>query len=136
MRSSISHLMLWIFSIIGFLGCSSPKLQECQKKGQKIVKEMLADLSTVENKEDMQRVAPRVKKHVENLTSLMIEAKIVQRKSKDFFADLMISEELSERFQAETARLIAIEGVENILSEIEQESLHRLHAFALSKQER
>lgn len=128
------HLIFLICSVIGLSACSHPKLQDYQKKGQKIVKEMLADLSTVENKEDMQRVAPRVKKHVENLTSLMIEAKTLQRKSKDSIADLIIDEDLSEHFQAETARLIAIEGVENILSEIEQSSLHRLHEFALSKQ--
>ena len=81
-------------------------------------------LSSVEKKEDMQRVAPLFKKDVENLTLLMIRAKEHAEASQE-----EIDFALSERLEIELSRVLEIEGVEKIISELEQDSLHRLDAF-------
>jgi hypothetical protein len=89
---------------------------------------MVQLLSYVESKEDMQQVAPLFKKDVEKLTFLMIEAKSLQIK-KGAKEEVLINLELSEKLEKELIRVLQIEGVENIISEVEKDSLHRLDAF-------
>ena len=116
MRFSIFLLMICLIS------CS--KGENYAKEGRQIASDMVCLLSNVENKEDMQRVAPLFKKDVENLTSLMIKAK-----ERGVKGDDGIDFALSERLEIELARVLEIEGVEKIISELEQDSLHRLDAF-------
>jgi hypothetical protein len=106
-----------------FSACAKPS-----KESEKIVKHMVDLLSCVENKEGMQQVAPRFKKDVGKLTSLMIEAKRIELK-KGGGNEVVINLELSEKLEKELLRVLQIEGVENIISEIEKDSLHRLDAF-------
>jgi hypothetical protein len=118
MKSSMFLLMICLFS-----SCAKP----C-KESEKILKHMVQLLSYVESKEDMQQVAPLFKKDVEKLTFLMIEAKSLQIK-KGAKEEVLINLELSEKLEKELIRVLQIEGVENIISEVEKDSLHRLDAF-------
>ena len=118
-----------IFSLVILCcGCTKSKGDEYAKEGEAIARDITQMLATVENKEDMQRVARKVKKRVEKLTTLMVDAKKQQLKGGAVQPDA-ISMEVSRELRDQLGRILAIEGVENILHDSMRDQMRRLDAF-------
>jgi hypothetical protein len=118
-------------------GCSPNSSQEFRREGEAHCHALVKDLEKIENREQLLRAQPRLKKHFESLISLMIEArKFQQRHADDAEAeDPFTEEEATALLQEELRRIYCIEGSREVIESAQQEALIRLDAYerALTK---
>lgn len=108
------------------LGCHSNTLQECRREARSIVLELSAEFHEVHTLEELIQKAPKLKKKMRQLTTLMIEAENYHRKHP--------KEQLQEETRLESDQLLyemiriseEIEGVKSILEELQSEMLDKL----------
>ncbi|MDN3504784.1 MAG: hypothetical protein P0S95_04325 [Rhabdochlamydiaceae bacterium] len=118
-----------IIGLVLLSACSVSNLQVYQKEGSKEAKALIKLLELVNCKEDMAELAPKIKKRVEKLTHLMIEAKKYKLSHRESEEKLLISVEISNELKQQMLRIYQINGVEKMMHDLQRYSLHKLDEF-------
>lgn len=125
--------MRWVlgFFLLSLYGCSPNSSEEFHREGRQRCRALIQDLSKIENREQLLRAEPQLKKHFESLVSLMIEAREFQHKHLDEIeGDGTIEEnEVDIRLEEELRRIYAIEGGREVVERVQHEGLVRLDAY-------
>ena len=111
-------------------GCSPQSQDDFHHEGESICRALVEELQDVENRQDLLKIAPRIKQHFENLVDLMIAARKAQVQPQ------VDSTEMSQVLQAELKRIYRIEGGREVIEKAQKESLLRLDAFEGGKVEK
>lgn len=120
---------------LGFLlllcGCSPNSSEDFHREGRERCRALIHDLGKIENREQLLRAEPQLKKHFESLVSLMIDAREFQQKHGDEIeSDSIIQEnEVDGRLEEELRRIYAIEGGREVIEKVQHEGLVRLDAY-------
>lgn len=110
-----------------FVSCSPNSPEEYCKEGESEARALIDLFRQVESKEDFLQVAPKIKKRVEKLTQLMIQAKKMHIRYPRHTQ--MINHTLSESLKQEMTRMYRINGVEEKMHKLQRYSLHKLDEF-------
>lgn len=118
-------------------GCSPNSSEEFHREGKERCRALMGDLVKIENREQLLRAEPHLKRHFESLISLMIEAREFQQKHLEGLeGEGAIDEnEADARLETELRRIYAIEGGREVVERAQHEALVRLDAYerALAK---
>ena len=114
----------WIIALL-FTACSH-SMDDYQKDGESLSSSMTQLLSQVESKEDIEQLAPKLEKKVEQLTQLMIDARKYQLKHSTQTAPIAF--EATHQLRQEMERISKIQGVEEVWHRIQRHSMHKLDA--------
>lgn len=111
-------------------GCSPQSQDDFHHEGESICRALVEELQEVENRQDLLKIAPRIKQHFEDLVDLMIAARKLQVEPR------VDSTEMSQVLQAELKRIYRIEGGREVIEKAQKESLLRLDVFEGGKVEK
>ena len=119
-----------IFILVVLLyGCSPSSLEDYHWEGENIAKAILYSLEKVESTHDLAHEGVRLKKEFARLTRLIIAASKYQSKHPSEEIRELIGFEVSEKLKKEFIRIYQIEGCQQVMEELQRESLHRLDLF-------
>ena len=121
------ELTLILFFLIS--GCSPNSLKEYQTEGEALAKLLISELREVESTADLLKRSAKVKKIFSQLTELMICAKTYQMKHPEEQGLDFSQRETSEILQRELMRIYQIDGCQDLMEDLQRESLHRLDLF-------
>ncbi len=124
--------MKWVLGfLLLFCSCSPNSSEEFHREGRQRCRALIQDLGKIENREQLLRAEPQLKKHFESLVTLMIEAREFQQKHLDAIeGDSAIEEnEIDVRLEEELRRIYAIEGGREVVEKVQHEGLVRLDAY-------
>ena len=109
-------------------GCSPSSLEDFHYEGESRCKALVHDLQKIQNREELTRAIPKLKKTFEELVTLMIHAREFQENHP---ADNEVAFEntFSSLLEEELRRIYAMEGGREIIEHAQQEALVRLDAF-------
>lgn len=123
----MKNLKLCLILISFFVSCSRGCIEDFQLDAKKDIKKIVKVLSSIQTKEELIKEGPRLKKIMNHLVDLMIEAKEFDSSDPQLIhSDYSSSNELKEALE----HLYKIEGARPLFEEIQRDSLHRLDLFA------
>ncbi|MBS0604628.1 MAG: hypothetical protein JSS60_06285 [Verrucomicrobia bacterium] len=111
--------------------CSPNSSEEFQREGEARCRLLTLELMKVENRQQLLRAEPLLKKHFESLITLMIEAREFQQKHVDeALSEIAFVENTADiRLEEELRRIYAIEGGREVIERAQHEALVRLDAY-------
>jgi len=111
--------------------CSPNSSNEFEREGEAKCRALALVLAKIENREQLLRTEPVIKKHFESLIDLMIEARQFQQKHPDdASSDVALLENPADLILEEHLRRIyAIEGGREVIERSQHEALVRLDAY-------
>lgn len=126
----ISVLFLLVIAALAS-GCSPGSLKDFRHEGESACRDIVADLQSIENREDLMRMEPILKKRFEKLVSLIIEARQFQIAYPEEALSVQMPQEndLSDVLKEELERVYSIEGGKEIVERAEREAMLKLDAF-------
>lgn len=105
--------------LIFLFGCAPSNLSDLRYEGEAQTKRLASELRQIENKEDLQKAIPKLKKRFNALADLLIEAReFPQEETPPSFA--------SEQLFAELARLYEMPGGRELIESAQIEAVLRL----------
>jgi len=107
--------LLFIFLV----GCGPATLCDLRIEGEAETKRLAAELSQIENRDDLQKAIPRIKKRFNKMADLLIEA-------REFPQEECLPSFASEQLFAELARLYEIPGGRELIESAQMEAVLRL----------
>jgi hypothetical protein len=118
----------WIFLLLG--SCSPNSSEDFHREGGARSRSLVNILSQIENREQLLKAEPLIKKHFESLVTLMIEARDFEQKHlDDEMGEIALDEEAPQHLLEEQLRRVyAIEGAREVIERTQQEALIRLDA--------
>lgn len=117
--------MRWFLIALWLVSCAPTSMEEFRQEGESIVLSLIQCLEKIETPADLKAESPRLKKKFAELADLMAAAKKCQLKTPKKDA-LEPNLEISDSLKAEFVRIYRIEGCQEIMEEIQRESLHSL----------
>ncbi len=114
--------------------CSPNSSEEFYREGKTRCQVLVASLKKIENREQLLRSEPILKKQFESLVNLMIEAREFQQEHLDNDEGEYLFPERSgdDQLEEELRRIYSIEGGREIIERTQQEALVRLDAYERS----
>ncbi len=114
-----------------FCGCSPNSSEEFHREGKERCRALVEDLAKIENREQLLRAEPLLKRRFESLVGLMIEAREFQQKHlEELEGEVAIEEnEIDAKLETELRRIYAIEGGREVVERAQHEALVRLDAY-------
>ncbi|MES2122960.1 MAG: hypothetical protein V4492_09350 [Chlamydiota bacterium] len=113
-----------------FSGCAPSTLSDFRHEGESRCREILIVLEQIEDREQLLRSEPALKKHFETLITLMIEARKYQESHpEDALTESEYSLVVESELQEELRRIYQIEGGREVVERTQHEALVRLDAF-------
>ena len=117
-------------ALTGLLSCSPSSLEDFHYEGEARCRSLAKELQKIENREQLIRFVPVLKRHFEELVTLMIHAREFQEEHSDEEPGILASEKVaSHLLEDELRRVYEIEGGREIIERAQQEALVRLDAF-------
>ena len=100
-------------------------------EGESRCKALVEELRKIDNREQLARAQPLLKKYFEDFVTLMIRAREFQEKHFDINNELSIASEssISSQLEEQLRRIYALEGGRELIERAQQEALVRLDAF-------
>jgi hypothetical protein len=129
---TLKKSIVFFFCALSMLtSCSPSSLEDFHYEGQSRCRALIADLQKIHNREQMSRAAPVLKKHFEDLVTLMIHAREFQEEHPDEAAPVILFSEstVSALLEEELRRIYAMEGGREMVERAQHEALVRLDAF-------
>lgn len=121
---------LAVASLILLLGCSNSDLGSIKRRSNRLKKELIASLKSVESTEDLKRSSAQLKKLHNKLAELIEKSFEVEEESLPTLGEdpeeRVLSEELKEHF----SRVMEYEGAREVMLEIQKEARRSLDAFS------
>lgn len=118
--------MRWLIFALLFVSCGPASMEEFQCEGERVALALTRDLEKVESLQDLKAESPQLKKKFAELVDLMLAARKYQLKHPDEEAPNEPNLDISNSLKAEFVRIYRIEGCQEIMEEIQRESLYRL----------
>ena len=113
---------MWIF----LASCTPATLADLRAEGEAETKKLAAELREIENKEELQKAVPRLRKQFLKLANLLIEARGYPQEEG---APTLASEELF----IELARLYEMPGGRDLIESAEREAVEHLKKQGFSR---
>ena len=112
-------------------GCAPNSTEEFHREGEARCRQLVQDLEKIENREQLLRMEPQLKKHFASLVRLMIDAREFQQKHLEGISpELSAGEDVGDdSLQTELRRIYTIEGAREVIERSQQEALVRLDAY-------
>jgi hypothetical protein len=101
------------------IGCSPSTLADLRCEGEAQTKKLAQELRQIENKDDLQRALPRLKKRFTKIADLIVEVRKYPPEASEPSA-------ASEELFAELARLYEMPGGRELIEVAQREAIHRL----------
>lgn len=124
--------MRYLPIILFFLAsCSPTSLDDYHHEGEAVARSITSDLKKIHTKEEFLTKAPKLKKKFHKLVDLIISARKFQQGHSEnhlensFLLDTTVSDDLL----AEMRRLYQIQGIREIMEEVQSGALNRLEIF-------
>ncbi|MBS0615863.1 MAG: hypothetical protein JSR58_04850 [Verrucomicrobia bacterium] len=114
------------FLLLLCASCSPESSDDFRHEGEAIARALVDELQEVENRQDLLKASPKLKKLFEQLVDLMIAARNAQMEPQ------LDSTEMSQVLQAELKRIYRMEGGREVIEKAQKEALLRLDAFERS----
>lgn len=129
----LNRLYFSLFLSLILASCSPGSLADFQHEGEALSRNLILDLDKIEDREQLLRAEPQLKKHFNALISLMIAARTFQEEHpEDLLIDLDRPKEIEIALQEQLKRIYAIEGGREVIESAQQEAIIRLDAFERS----
>ena len=121
--------ILWFLLLL--CSCSPNSSADFQHEGEARCRVLTKELKKIENREQLLRAEPQLKKHFETLVDLMISAREFQRNHFDDVSQDAAYEENSAEIvlEEELRRIYAIEGGREVIERSQHEGLVRLDGY-------
>ena len=116
-----------LITILQLNSCSPSTPEDYKQEAQASTKKLLKTLKKISTKEEILQHKESIKKEINSLVDLMIEAREAQRFST--FEVSSSSNTTSSLLRSELIRLYQIEGAQEVIEKIQSESLRRLDAY-------
>lgn len=120
--------MLIVSSLVFLCGCHISSCEAYKKQGKKLTHEIANEFKGVESKDDLMKRSAKIKKKIDKLTKLMIEAFHECKITTAIDSEINSSEE-SDRLLYELQRVCEIEGAQEIIERMQREALDKLDEF-------
>lgn len=123
---------MWMYCALFLLlwSCSPSSMSDFRHEGESRFRTIVQTLQQIEDREQLLRAEPTLKKHFELLIALMIEArKYQQNHPEDALLEIDQSLPIEAELQEELRRIYLIEGAREVVERAQQEALVRLDAF-------
>ena len=113
-----SWVLLFVFLL--FSSCQPVSLADLRYEGEAQTRKLASELRAIENRGDLQRALPRLKKRFDRIAAVLIAARAFssQERGEPSFA--------SEELFAELARLYEMPGGRELIESAQMEAIHRL----------
>lgn len=133
MRASTFFLL---FIVALFVGCSPGSLKDFRHEGESTCRAIISDLQSIENREDLMRMEPILKRRFEKLATIIIEARQFQIAYPEEALSVQMPQEneISDTLKEELQRVYSIEGGKEIIERVEREAMLKLDAFEKMKE--
>ena len=119
-----------VIALTGLFSCSPSSLEDFRYEGEARCRSLVKELQKIETREQLIRIAPVLKRHFEELVTLMIHAREFQEEHSDEEPGILASDKVASRLlEDELRRVYEIEGGREIMERAQQEALVRLDAF-------
>ena len=117
--------------LILLCGCAPNSSADFKHEGEARCRELTKALASIENREQLLRAEPVLKKHFEALVNLMIAAREYQQNHLDDVSSETAFEENSAEIllEEELRRIYAIEGGREVIERAQHEALVRLDGY-------
>lgn len=123
------HGLLSVFFVLILCSCQPSSLEEFQMEGLAHAKLLLEDLRGIEEREDLARAEPVLKKRFEHLVDLMVMARAFEQKKTSQEGSLLRDDcTLSDLLKEEMQRVYSIEGGRECIERSQKEAMLRLDA--------
>lgn len=120
---------LVILLLLFLFGCSPNSSEDFQHEGASLCRALVSDLQHIENREQLLRAEPQLKKRFEDLIDLMIQAREFQQKHLDEGDSVYQEDQVDALLEDELRRVYTIEGARELIERTQQEALIRLDAY-------
>lgn len=125
----LTPYILSCFLIGCMTGCSPSSLEEYYYEGESLGKELLRDLESIQTAADLYQNQAKLKKRFKMLVKLMIAAKEYELSHKEEELSFSPNRHMSEALKKEFIRIYQIEGCQEMMENLQRESLHKLSRF-------
>jgi hypothetical protein len=123
-------LLAGTFFLLNVLcGCSPSSLEDFHCEGESRCRALVHDLQKIHNREELTKAIPTLKKHFEELVTLMIHAREFQENHPDENVPIAYDNTVSSLLEEELRRIYAMEGGREMIEHAQQEALVRLDGF-------
>ncbi len=112
-------MLVRILFLLLLAGCSPSSLEDLRYEGEAQTKKLAAELRSIENKEQLQKAVPRLKKRFVKMAEVLVEARQFPKEEAE---PSMASEELF----AELARLYEMPGGRELIELAQSEAIQKL----------
>ena len=102
-------------------------MQEYRYEGESIARSILYDLVDVHSKEDLILLTPSLKKKFSKLTDLMLIANKYHKNHSEDEENEEIDHRISDALKEQFIRIYQIDGCQEVMEEIQRDSVHRLN---------
>ncbi len=110
-------LKIWLLS-----SCSGPHtLEDLRCEGESQVKKLTAELRAIQNREDLQKSVPRLKKRFNEMADLLLEAQAFPKKETEM-------SEVGEELFLELARLYEWPGGRELIESAQNEAVRKIRS--------
>lgn len=117
-------LLLLVFSC-----CQPSSLDDFSHEGAACTRALIKDLQEIQEREDLGKIEPRLKKQFEKLVDIMVQARLYQQKHlEEEIAFSIVNVSLSQDLLAEIERVYSIEGGKEVVERAQREAMLRLDA--------
>jgi hypothetical protein len=125
-----------IFLCLYCNACNPTSLEDFQHEGAAQSRLLLRELRNIENREDLSRAEPILKKRFEKIVDLMIQARTFQQKHPEEEPAQCFNEVLNGSLIEELERVFSLEGGREAVERAQREAMIRLdaHERSLEKQ--
>lgn len=123
------RIIIGCAAVLFMISCTPSSFEKFQKEGQKLAMELAGDLQGIETRRQLIEKEGSIKKKIDQLVDLMIEARRWQRKQAKAATIPIGDKQASDALKAEMERIYAIDGCQEIFEEWQREALNRLDAF-------
>lgn len=117
------------FFLILLVACSPASVQDFQREGESICRDLTRELKKIQTREELVKAAPKLKAKFDKLVDLMIEARAFQRESEEVFDPISNHSEVSRLLLCELRRIYQLEAGRETIEKTQKEALLRLDAF-------
>lgn len=126
MRIYIYYLIPFFFSLTS---CQPTSLEDFQWEGSSHARALLKDLQQIENREDLSRIEPFLKKDFHKIVDVIIQARAFQQKNPEAEISFQnINPILNASLREELKRVYEIEGGRECIERVQREAMLKLDA--------
>jgi Tfp pilus assembly protein PilP len=127
-RKKFNHLIAFLALLLS-AGCSPSSLEDFHYEGESRCRALIEEMQRIQDRDQLTRAAPALKKHFEDIVVLMIHAREFQESHPDEALPPIAENSTSSALEEELRRIYAMESGREIVEGAEHEALVRLDAF-------